>query len=117
MNSRDILNESDFRSLALPVRTNNALKTTWMGSRPIATVGDLINLSARELLLIPGFGAKSLGDVRAMLGAFGLYLRGEDLGEAERLEAEAWSTLREATRAFHDAREHVLRVKGKGDKP
>lgn len=59
--------------LAIPVRVQNVLV-----AYRIETVGQLVACSERELLRVPCIGKLALRQVRAVLGAIGLELRGAE---------------------------------------
>lgn len=56
--------------LELMVRSSNCLK-----AECVKTIGQLINISSRELMKIPNFGRQSLKDVKEALSKLGLSLK------------------------------------------
>ena len=59
-------------SLDLTIRTSNCLK-----AEAVETIGQLLTLSANDLLKIPNLGRLSLMEIRTKLGALGLRLKGD----------------------------------------
>jgi len=62
----------DIDCLLLTVRTSNCLR-----AEKINTVRQLLDMRERDLLVIPNFGRRCLGDVKQALAEHDFYLKGD----------------------------------------
>jgi len=71
--------EKKISELEMPVRTHSSFQRALLNHMPeLKTIKDLILSTEWELLRMPGFGRKSLNDVKDALKETGLYLGMEE---------------------------------------